>query len=651
MQRSASRGAQQRAALLLGVALYLLPRTGLAQPVEFTARKAEVDIEARCAELEGDVVVRRGPLRLRAPRLRLEETPDGARVEGPGKLSGCSCEEPPLELGFDAAEISRDGDVDLRAPRLMSGDTTLLYLPRLMLRGPNSAGLLPPRASYSGRDGAYLGAGVELPLLRTAGKSRGAKLRLGGGAYSDFGRVIDGGRVEVDVSEPGGRSHVAWESLDGGMLDIDSYSSHVTRDVVVALRVDAARGQRALLAPLEFARVIAPRDRARVAVMSADASILSYGLIRGDSQRGATLTEDWGWGAASGFALRLLQSDSWRLEWDADVLGLNRDGQSSLGLLHQALALDVGSSLGVLSVSAGAELRWMLREGEASSGDVLLPATSEVGRPDVPRSDPSAQLSSSVGMPLTRQFGAWRHWVEPQLAASARVGDVRWVQAEAALEQRFGGPARGQVEAGLDLALGKLNGEFPAAADLDYFRADMLAGGRWLGLHATVAGIADLGEGESVLSHMERVRLGRTSALHLNIAFDQSLGRSWRLLRPGIDAFGAASIVQASSVPWASPYAGLGASLGSELWVPLGRRFATRVSSVFELDTLGSSMPTWLFGSWGGAYRHPCGCLAVHTLLSHRLGRHAAIDEPFRAFDVSVGVELFDAAPQRPVLP
>lgn len=622
-----------------GTACLLLSIPVRAQSVEFTARKAEVDLQQHCAELEGDVEVRRGPLRLRAPRLRVQETAEGARVEGPGRLSGCSCAAPPLELAFDSADISRDGDVDVVGPRLVSGETTLFYLPHLMLRGPDSAGILPPKLAYSGRDGAFFGVGAETPFPGASGKKR-PRLRVGGGVYSRFERAVDGGRVEVDLSESGGRTRVAYETLDEGMLDIDAFAAHSGRDVAVAFQVDAARGRRALVAPLAFERVIAPQDRARLAVMSWEPGVQAYGQIRGDSVRGAPGVDATAWGGASGFALRLFESDAWRMEWNADVLGMNRQGRRTLGVLYQAVALDGGAAVGPLAVRAGA--RGVLT---SSQGEPLLVDQPDA-RLETPQTGPGVQLSSGVGFPLSRQFVGWRHWVEPKLSVSAQLAEARWLQAEAGVEQRFGGSSKGQVEAQLELGAGTLVGDFASETAGNYIRADMGASGRWLGLSAELVGLASAADEAPRLAHSERARFGRDSGLHLNVAFDQALGRSWRLREPGADVFASGSIAQLGNAPWASPYAGLGATAGGELWLPLGQRFATSVASVFDLDAAntGGQAPSWLFGSWGGAFRHPCGCLAVQTLLSHRLGRHSAIKQPLQAFDFSLSVELFEPA-------
>ncbi|MCA9633692.1 MAG: hypothetical protein KC766_38840, partial [Myxococcales bacterium] len=311
--------------------------SAIAQTVEFTARKAEVDLEQRCAELDGDVEVKSGSLRLRAPRLKIEETADGVGVEGPGRLSGCSCPAPPLELGFERAEISRDGDVDLSGPRLTSGDTTLLYLPRLMLRGPNSAGMLPPTVGYSGRDGAFLGVAAELPLVSSAGQERPGttRVRLGVGAYSRLERIADGARVSLDVSGPSGRSALAWESLDGGMVDIDAHGA----SGVVSYRADAARGRRALVGPLAFSRVIAPQDRARLAFASWSPAGSAYAQIRGDSARGLPGIDGAELGASSGYAVDVWETDVAGLSWEGDLLGVGGATQPGLGVFRQAMAL------------------------------------------------------------------------------------------------------------------------------------------------------------------------------------------------------------------------------------------------------------------------------------------------------------------------
>lgn len=623
-------------------ALSLLGGTAQAEPVRFTARKAEVDLEQRCAELEGDVEVSRGPLRLRAPRLRVRETAAGVDVEGPGRLSGCSCAAPPLELGFERAEISREGDVDLSGPRLMSGDTTLLYLPRLMLRGPDSAGLLPPRLGFSGRDGVFVGLGAELPLSASAGQeTEPTRVRVGAGGYSRFARALDGGRLEADVSSPAGRSNVAWESKDGGMFDIDAFGATHLGGAGAAFRVDAARGRRALVGPLSFDRVIAPRDHARLALMSWGApGVTSYAQIRGDGLRGESGMERVALGGASGFLVDLARSDTWQLGFEADLLGMSLGERSHLGVLRQALAIDAASALGPMAARVGTQGTWVLWSGEPLLSDGASASSSTL-------SEVSGQAHASVGIPLSRRFGAFRHWVEPRLAFAGQAGALRWAQAEALVDQRFGGPASGQPEVALALAGGTLRGEVARAARFEYFRGEVGAGGRTLAIAASAVAVFDAEDERAALAESLRLRLGRSTGLHLRATFDQALGHGFRALVPGRDALGGTRVSPPSSLPWVSPYAALGTSAGGELWLPLGQRFATSVSSVFDLDPSGDGTlaePSWLFGSWGGAYRHPCGCLAVSTSISHRLGRHRSFGaaRPLEAVDVWVALELFE---------
>ncbi len=593
--------------------------------------------------------MRRGPLTLRAPRLKLQETDAGVSVEGPGRLSGCSCEAPPVELGFERADISQEGDVDLSGPRIMSGDTTLFYLPRLALRGPNSAGLLPPRLGYSGRDGGFLGVGAEVPV----GGARGTeptRVRFGAGAYSRFQHVADGARLELDVSAPSGRAHAAWESLEGGLLDIDAHGAARSSDSGVSYRVDAARGRRATLGPLLFARVIAPQDRARLSVASWGApGISGYAQLRSDAIRGETYLEGVNVGAASGFAVDLAEGDAWRVGWEGDVLGLGGHQREQLGVFRQVLGVQTGAALGPLAVSTGVQSALVMRAGELTLGS----EAPQVGAGAPEDRQLAAQARGSLALPLSRRFERWRHWVEPRLEVAGQVGVTPWVQGEAALAQRFGGAARGEPEATLELAAGVLHGDLSSEVDARYIRGEMLAGGRWVGVSASSVALVN-GDGWSAggaMAQGAQLRLGRETGLHVRGVFEQALGYSWHGLYPGSQALGGTALDAPSAAPWASPYAALGTSAGGELWLPLGARWATSVSSVFDLGSRGSSVstaPTWLFGSWGGAYRHPCGCLALQAQLSHRLGRHTGFDRPLQAFDAWLALELFEAPPAAP---
>ncbi|MCA9632803.1 MAG: hypothetical protein KC766_34355, partial [Myxococcales bacterium] len=216
---------------------------------------------------------------------------------------------------------------------------------------------------------------------------------------------------------------------------------------------------------------------------------------------------------------------------------------------------------------------------------------------------------------------------------------------EVALEQRFGAATAGAPEASLELAAGSLRGEFASGVELNYIRAEIAAGGRWASLGASSVALVDDDpwSTEGALAQSVRARLGSESSLHLRAALDQALGHSWRVLLPGTDALGGSRQSAPSPAPWASPFAALGTSAGGELWLPLGRSFATSVTSVFDVSA-GAETPRWLFAAWGGAYRHPCGCLSLQTQLSHRLGRHSGLRTPLEAFDAFVALELFDVS-------
>ncbi len=669
-------------------------QAALAESIDFSAQ--QMTAEEELLELTGDVRLSYDRFRLRAERLRLQRGHAGLRLEGPARLRACPCEEPPLELEFTSAELSPTGALTLYGPRLVSGDVPLFYWPQLSLVAPDSVGVLPPRVDYRGPDGLFLGLGVEVPLSRSApsqgalaglsSAAGGTQARLGVGGYTRFEQPADGARVELDVSGPQGRSAIAWETLEGGMLDIDAYGAYapagggaratgLEAPGALAWRVDALRGARGLRAPGSLVRVAMPEDRARFTVSHFAGPLQGYAQIRAESSRGSAGTQDAQAGAAVGASAsqRLLPGLTLRLS--GDVLGLSgehlaRDtatAQAALGVWVPRAELEVAAPLGPLSLRSA-----LSAAGQLASVNDAQPRDASAA----PGSRAEGAVRLSAALPLARRFGQARHVVTPELGGALLLGEQPRAQAEVALLQRLGGEqARYAVE--LDLALGaakRLSPRVEAAQNsvnlgaspaFNYIRGELIAGSRWIAgrlwgiarrAGASPAGVEDAtgrpaaaGDGPewAVISWL---RVGREAAAQLQLTLAQQSVDAWDEPRPAQAAgWGGTSDTQLQPDAWRAPLNLAGASSVSQLIVPLDSRFALQLASAWDVSALAARDRSagLLFGALGAGYRHACGCLAVRAELSHRLGRHSALAQAelgsiSELFDASIQLQLFE---------
>jgi hypothetical protein len=233
-------------------------------------------------------------------------------------------------------------------------------------------------------------------------------------------------------------------------------------------------------------------------------------------------------------------------------------------------------------------------------------------------------LSARVGLPLARDFGALRHFVEPVAVGrvlldaaprGAELNDTRTVLGAVGFDTALG---RGSTrEAGtLAVRSGVLN-RAGGTELIGMTRAVVDA--RWLGLAHSLA-LVGTGTEPSLLS-LSRVRLGPADSLHLRLRADGASAGSPARARVLFDE------------TWfdpARPYLDRnGWSAGSELTVPWSRTLSTTGAVDYDLTSRE------LLAAWGGlGYRHPCGCLALASFVGHRVGRGG--------FDAWLG---FDLAP------
>ncbi|MBX3181962.1 MAG: hypothetical protein KIT72_11120 [Polyangiaceae bacterium] len=646
-------------------------KAALSEPIELRAEEAELDLTGEALELRGDVELRQGRFWLNAERLRVARRAGRLLVRGPGELKACAAARPPVTFGFEAAEVSAEGDVRLTRPAVKLGGVTVLGLPSLALKSPDSSGWLPPTLAYRGGDGLYAGLGYELGLARGGGERPPSRLRLAAGAYSPLGQgegAVSGARAAVDYSSPSGRSALRYESLDGGMLDLDLVHAS-SGDVPLApdraagrhrvLLVDALRGARALRAPLgdgALRRVSLPEDRARLMAAQGSGELFGYVQGRADGARGAPHVETVRPGALVG---------AWR---SLAVLGGLDVWVSSQGLALAEQSVGRTEAAG----SAPGEGLWLQRAG-ADLGAPLGPVTSSgwlaaswlERTHDHPgeraRRAVWADGAARASVPLQRRFAsggreAARHVIEPGVAAAAQVMDSEVDgQLKGLFEQRLTAPGRAQpLSAELGLAAGGWLGRRRSFAEGELAVQSLPVGGQLRALYHVPWG-EQVAQGSWVW--FGRLRIGRRAGQHLRLWVESQSTPEWRLAEPGAGAL--AAHAEVSEWLWSSPLVGHGTT-GAAAWVlPLSPVWALSAGASVDLNasraasssvslTSGSAPEqeprdlALLAASLGAGYRHPCGCLGLAGELSHRAGRHPAFHEGawWRGFDAELRVEL-----------
>ncbi len=676
----------------------------LSAPLELRADEAELDLAGEALELRGDVELRQGRFWLNAERLRVARREGRLFVRGPGELKACAAARPPVTFSFEAAEVSAEGDVRLTRPAVKLGGATVFGLPSLALKSPSSSGWLPPTLAYRGEDGLYAGLGYELGLTRGVGERPPSRLRLAVGAYSPLGAggvVVSGARAALDYSSPSGHSALRYESLDGGMLDLDvthASSVKVTKRPERApgssssgemmgepgglseaprgsssveltgaperaagrhqvLLVDALRGARALRAPLGdggLRRVAAPEDRARLMVAQGSGELFGYVQGRADAARGAPDVETarpaalvGGWWSLA--ALRGL--DVWvssqGLALAEQPVGRAEGPAPGEGLWLQRAGADLGAPLGPVTSSGWVAASWLERT-QAHPGEAR------------PRRAVWADGAARASAPLGRRFsgggGEARHVIEPGVAAAARVMDREVEsQVKGLLEQRLMAPGRAEARsAELGLAAGGWLSRRRSFAQGELMLQSLAVGGQLRALYHVPWG-EQLAEGSWVW--LGSLRIGRRAGQHLRLWVESQSTPEWRLAEPGSGALAAQA--EAADWLWSSPLAGYGTT-GAAAWVlPLSPVWALSAGASVDLNAAraassSGALPSGsapeqglqdvalLAASLGAGYRHPCGCLGLAGELSHRAGRHPALHEGawWRGFDAELRVEL-----------
>jgi hypothetical protein len=571
----------------------------------FQADSVQFDARSKDLQALGHVRVDEPPFHLTSPGLRLRRAVVGAELVGTGRLSLSSCSDVPLAVRFSAATVAPPHDVVLRNPVLEVAGIPLAWSPSIWLRSGARAGLLPPEIAWRGQDGLYVGAGVHVPW--TAGDpERGVDLRAGvytaGGAFAGL-------TLRTAISS----TRVGWDRLaesDGLFVRSDG-STAIARPsdpAVVAWRLDALRGPRAVVATSDLAQAAEPFDRglAEAAWRIGDWTLASG--VRTVALRGSALAD-----VGTGGPIALVRRS---------------------GTLGVANEYDVTAEAGQLAGGAPGPSNFLRGQGNFSLASHLGPmgaglavrgAGQVAAGADASGADGAAQVRGVLELPLAKSFGdgsnsaPWVHTTSPRVEVA--VGETGSQGAALGLPPRGVLPNGGAWVATLAWRnrLDRLGA--PTSMDIDAVLGEVgTVSNDWaeMRVRASVRGpIAELEtDFAQVLAHaggssggawISHGRLGSLSGLYVAAHVAE---------RTGADPI----LARALSDPALDPAVGFlawpGWTGGATAALPLGSRATARAGADADLDT------KTLVGESGSIELHDsCRCLAVRATVSHRVGR------------------------------
>lgn len=572
--------------------------------VEFSAEHVEVDGELGSLELDGSVVVQAQRYRLKSPHLHLERGARGVEVQGSADVAFCTCDDPPLKLRVSGATLAPPTDALFSNARLELWGVPLLWTPGLWLRAPTRPGLTFSRVAYRGDDGVFVGAGGYLPLEVQDGRAT-KSLSLGAGAY-----LLRGLRLEAQLDTEASTSRIAWDHLHESALELDAHGSAALSEATFAYRVDALRGARAPSQTSSLEVAARRTDRVRFSVSRVNELALSFG-VRADAARGGAF-RDLG---AVGPELYLGAARNLGANVSYDVLGVARSTMISGNHGQTALFERATLSAKLRPGPLGVDLTL------AHSGDLRVAETRVDGTL-------RGGFQARIGLPLVRDFGELRHFVEPVVVGRAlldaaprgsQLNDTRTLLGAGGVDTALGHAASRQAA-----SLSVRGGVVERAGETQLVGMTRTAAdSTWLGLSQSFAllGHSSSSAPAPAIVSLSRVRLGPADWLHLQLRADGASHGSPALARV---------LFEESWFDPTRPFVDRnGWSAGSELSVPWTRTLSTNASFDYDLTSRE------LLATWGGlGYRHPCGCLSVASFVGHRVGRGG--------FDAWLG---FDLAP------
>jgi len=557
--------------------------------VDFSARHLDVDAELGELSLSGDAEVTVGRYRLGGDRIRLKRGPRGIAVEGGGDIAFCSCDKPPITLGYSSVTIAPPSDVVIKHAVLRAGGVPLFWLPYLWLRSPDRVGLLFPSAEWRGDDGLLVGSGVHVPFESNQGRPAARALDLGG-----FGYIKGGARVDARLLTPESSTLVRWDYRDGTALGLDAHGAVTGQTAAVwAYDVDSSLGARGRTSLSSLEAAARRYDHGRLGVGTTGSVMFALGA-EANAPRGAWLTDPLSLGPFALLSTGGALGDSTSYALDLGAVSALRAGERRTDNA-ETRGLERGSLQS--AISAGPALAEL---GAFEQGELLSAPAQAVSKL-------RAGAGLALSLPLLRRFEHVSHLIAPEVMG--RVERQYWDGAAethlittAGVTTALGSGARGAA-ARLRLAAGWAGWK----DDLQpVTTATLSSDARWLGLRVT--GVAEpRGRAAEATG---RLRLGARGGTALTGYAEARTTRA-----PAIAAAEANGQVLPSFYELGA-YDREGLTTGAEL--ALGLTSALLVGGGGDVDPVAKQL---LAVRSFARYRHACGCVAVAAFASERQGR------------------------------
>lgn len=568
------------------------PPQGREFRVDFSAKHLDVDAELGELSLSGDVEVTVGRYRLGGDRVKLKRGPRGIGVEGGGDIAFCSCDEPPVSLGYRRVTIAPPSDVLVEGAVLRTGGVPVFWLPYLWLRSPDRLALMFPSAEWRGDDGLLLGSGVHVPFESNNGRPASRALDIGG-----YGYTSGGARVEAKLLTPETTSFVRWDHRGGTALTVDAHGAVSGRSGSTwAYDADMSLGPRGRTALSALEAAARRYDHARVGVGTTGGLLVAFGAAA-DTPRAAAFSDPLSLGP---FAV-VATGGSWG-ERTSYVLDMGASSAVRAGDGRH----DNGEQRGLqrLVVESAVATGPLLTRGAAFEHAELL------SQPEQALTRFRAGGGLALSLPLLRRFESVSHLIEPELSGRAE-------------RQYFSGDGESRVLAtgGLTTALGSLGRGMAArlrvaggagglADDVKPLAlASLSADARVIGLR--FSGVAEP-EGRAA-EGTARLRVGARGGTAL-IAYAEGRTQRVPVFTP--------SEATGDLVPTFHDLGALdreGLSTGADLTIALAS--ALWVGGGADVDPSEKGHAELLAVRGFARYRHACGCVALAAFGGKRQGR------------------------------
>jgi hypothetical protein len=559
--------------------------------VDFSARHLDVDAELGELSLSGDVEVTVGRYRLGGDRVRLKRGPRGIGVEGGGDIAFCSCDEPPVTLGYSSVTIAPPSDVLIKHAVLRAYGVPLFWLPYLWLRSPDRLSVIFPSVEWRGDDGLLVGSGLHVPFDSNQGRPAARSLDVGA-----FGYIDGGARVEARLFTPQSTSFVRWDYRDSTALSVDAHAAAVGQTSATwAYDADASLGPRGRTALSSLEAAARRYDHARIAVASAGKSLFAFGAAA-DAERGAWLSDPLNLGPFALFSTGGSLGDASSYVLDVGAMSALRAGEGRRDNA-EIRGLQRGSFESALSVGPA-----LARLGAFEQGELLSAPAGAVSRL-------RAGAGVALSLPLLRRFATVSHLVAPELLGrferqySDGNGDSR-ISTTAGITSALGTIARGAA-ARLRLAAGWAGALHDDTLE-PVTEASLGADARLLGMR--VSGVAQ--PRARTAEATARLRLGARSGTTLTSYAEARTRRG-----PSVTAANAQGDVL-PSFHENGAYDREGLTTGAELTLALGK--VLQVGAGVDIDAVSQDL---LAVRSFARYRHACGCVALGAFGSERRGR------------------------------